>query len=803
MNGKSLISAGIVSVLLVGFLMPLAGAQRKLKPETAWSDFSGSTWPKTWNPIYAEATGNPVGIRSVYEPLAALGTWKGELYPMLAENWGFTDKYTFEINIYPEAEFHDGSPVTAEDVKFSLNAHGNKKWGGTLSTLWDSVESVSVVDETTLHINLKENYPNYQMIKDCMLVAIFSKDRWQPLIEEYGENIVDYPNLDLGKQNGSGPYKLSSFSMDKIVLKRVSDYWGNKIGHYFLPEYHGVMKEVESTARFNDFKQHNIDVVTGWVPASMDYTDQRPSKFGWWNEDAEKRVEKYAASPLGQSVLAPNLEKLDMVRNNLWLRKALTYALDVSEISEKSHLGCGAAGPPSFMNPLLPKVPEYTNKEVIRNNFETTTAMGVPVIKYDPEKAVEILKEHCEGSVDKGWTYNGEKIGGWTLETVQGWVDWMGTLSQIKEMWSKIGINVETKFHEYGTWSSRYMTKKFDWSMMGIGGPEAPYVPLNGFNALFLPHTSTWVGSKFNIHDVYPEKGQKAQNMLNELYSLPIGSEESIRKAKKLQELYVPELYMIPLWTYVRHGQWWTNRWANWPTKDDPYDMQYALQSLGSDLRFLDHMYPVSVETASFSLSKGTVNPGEVVTASVTLNNTGDADHNYAVKLRKGPAKAGPGPEVIAHKATVVPAGGSKTVELEFSIDETGSHTITVDDWRFGKTDSNPGDPIEKTLIVKKKEEEIGPPIPENLPEKVDMAIKTAQDAKDAALSAKDTAQDAKNAAQEAVSAANAAKESADDAKAAAEEAGGVSASMLVASMVITIIVVLAGVYVITGKRAT
>ncbi|KXB01103.1 hypothetical protein AKJ41_02720 [candidate division MSBL1 archaeon SCGC-AAA259O05] len=736
-----------------------------------------------------------MGLQGVYEPLARTGTWKGNLYPMLAKNWGFTDKYTFEINIYPEAEFRDGSSVTAEDVKFSLNAHGNKKWGGTLSTLWDSVESVSVVDETTLDINLKEDYPNYQRIRNCMLVAIFPKSRWKPLIEEMGENIIDYANLNPEKQNGSEPYKLSSLSMDKIVLKRTGNYWGNKIGRYFLPEYHIVMKEVESTARFNDFKGHTLSLVCGWVPASMSYTDERPSKFGWWNEEGKTKAEKYAASPLGQTCLVPNFEKLDIVKNNLWLRKALTYALDVSKISEKSHLGCGAAGPPTYLNPLVAKVEEYTNKDLIRNNFDTEIAMGVPVIKYDKQKAINILKEHCEGSVEEGWTYNGEKIGGWTLETVQGWVDWMGTLSQIREMWSEIGIDVETAFNAYGTWSSRYNTKKFDWTLKGMPGPGSPNVPINNFDQLFMPHTSTWVGSNFFIHDAFPEVGQEGQKILNELYTLPIGSEESINKAKKLQELYVPDLYMIPLWTYVRHVQWWTTRWGNWPTKDDPSDEVMYTSDMTSGLGYLSHMYPVSVETASFSLSKGTVKPGETVTASVSLNNTGDADHNYAVKLRKGPAKAGPGPKVLAHKATVVPAGGSKTVELEFSVDETGSHTITVDDWRFGKTDSNPGEPIEKTLIVSKPEN-VGPTYPKELPEKVDKAISIAQAARDAA-------QDAKNTAQEAVSAANAAKKSADEAKAAAEEAGGASTTMVAASMVITIIVVLAGVYVITGKQAT
>ncbi|KXA92710.1 hypothetical protein AKJ64_02465 [candidate division MSBL1 archaeon SCGC-AAA259E17] len=88
------------------------------------------------------------------------------------------------------------------------------------------------------------------------------------------------------------------------------------------------------------------------------------------------------------------------------------------------------------------------------------------------------------------------------------------------------------------------------------------------------------------------------------------------------------------------------------------------------------------------------------------------------------------------------------------------------------------------------------------LPDKVNMAIKTAQDAKNAAQSAEDTAQEAVDAAKDAKNAAADAKTAAQEAKVAAEEAGGVSASMLITSMIVTIIVVLGGVYAITRKQA-
>ncbi|KXA99382.1 hypothetical protein AKJ41_05520 [candidate division MSBL1 archaeon SCGC-AAA259O05] len=82
------------------------------------------------------------------------------------------------------------------------------------------------------------------------------------------------------------------------------------------------------------------------------------------------------------------------------------------------------------------------------------------------------------------------------------------------------------------------------------------------------------------------------------------------------------------------------------------------------------------------------------------MKNTDDVPHRHAVYIRKGPAKAGFGPEVVTSGKTIVPAGETATIKLDFSIEEPGSYTLTVGDWRVDFKD--PGEPIEKTLIVEK-----------------------------------------------------------------------------------------------------
>ncbi|KXA99584.1 hypothetical protein AKJ41_05230 [candidate division MSBL1 archaeon SCGC-AAA259O05] len=413
--------------------------------------------------------------------------------------------------------------------------------------------------------------------------------------------------------------------------------------------------------------------------------------------------------------------------------------------------------------------------------------------------------------------------------------------------------------------------------------------------------------------DYYPEKAEKIRPLVKKLWGLPYGSEEAIQTAKKIQEIYVPQLYMIPLYGRPSWYRWNTKYWVNFPTADDPHEHQFSI--LGAeDFLFVKHLQPRSVEVTDFAVTPGEVKVGEPATAKITLKNTGDYDHKYNVYIRKGSAKVGPGPEILAHSGPIVPSGGTKTIELEVTFDEPGSYTLTVDDWRLGDTSSNPGEPIEKSLIVEKagkpsisptnltlskaevepgesttisvdvsnngdaegsktveitldgetiKSETVtlkpgetttvstttsksaegtytvkageltrtftvkkrGVVIPPGLEDKVTLAIRMAENARSAAVGAgssaqaaktaaneaKKTAQEAVTTAQEAKSAAESAESAAQEAKTAAQEArdaakgvtGGVSASMLVASMIVTIIVVLAGVYVITRKQVT
>ena len=91
-------------------------------------------------------------LSNVYEPLVRM-TNDGEIVPALAEEWKISDDglvYTFTIRT--DATFHNGDPITAEDVKYSLEAAAESSYTGPYMNF---IDSVKVVDEKTVEVTLQ------------------------------------------------------------------------------------------------------------------------------------------------------------------------------------------------------------------------------------------------------------------------------------------------------------------------------------------------------------------------------------------------------------------------------------------------------------------------------------------------------------------------------------------------------------------------------------------------------------------------------------------------------------------------
>lgn len=159
----------------------------------------------------------------LYDRLVTYDGTTTDVIPQLAEKWEISDDgltYTFHMN--KEAKFHDGTPVTAEAVKYSYTRAMDvgKSAAGQFKNVINK-DSFEVVDEHTIKITLEKPFAPFLKT----LGTVFANIVNPKLADHHGSDLGETYIAD--KEMGSGPYILESWDRgQKLVLKANEDYWG-------------------------------------------------------------------------------------------------------------------------------------------------------------------------------------------------------------------------------------------------------------------------------------------------------------------------------------------------------------------------------------------------------------------------------------------------------------------------------------------------------------------------------------------------------------------------------------------------
>ena len=180
----------------------------------------------SFNPFIVK--GNPAigltflgGAGFVFEGLMANGADEPNTsYCLICETVEVaTDNTWTEFVLRPEARFHDGSPVTPEDVIFSFNTLRDK--GLPLFQLYyGDVKDVVKTSERSIRFNFKTS-ENFELPGILAQLSVLSKAYWED--REFDETTLDPPI-------GSGPYSIESFEPGRfVVFKRLENYWAEDL----------------------------------------------------------------------------------------------------------------------------------------------------------------------------------------------------------------------------------------------------------------------------------------------------------------------------------------------------------------------------------------------------------------------------------------------------------------------------------------------------------------------------------------------------------------------------------------------
>jgi peptide/nickel transport system substrate-binding protein/microcin C transport system substrate-binding protein len=369
--------------------------------------------------------------------MATLLTKNWETYewkPFLAEKWEISkDGKVFTFWLRKNLTFHDGHPLTAEDVKFSFDAILDPKYNGAHRRPYlEGISKVEVVDPLQVKFYTRDTYfQNFDIVVGMMIIPkhIYSD--------------VEKSKKMTKELVGSGPYKLEKFEKGhRIVLKKYPQFFAND-----LPEFKGVYNFGSIVFKFIRDENVYLDQLN---KGELDFAELSPEQYvkktegGNWGKSVLKVK---AENKVGKNYryIGWNLEQ--PLFKDREVRVALAHLMNREEMIKKFRydLSILATGPTDAYS-------DYASPDV-------------KPITFDPKKAQEMLAKEGWKDADKDGilekTINGKKTD-FRFTLVHSNKEYEKYLMVYKEDLKAAGIDMEIKYLEWNSFLKLLDDGKFD-----------------------------------------------------------------------------------------------------------------------------------------------------------------------------------------------------------------------------------------------------------------------------------------------------------------------------------------------------
>ncbi|MFN8524380.1 MAG: ABC transporter substrate-binding protein [Chloroflexota bacterium] len=398
---------------------PAAGASSKDTLTFAQTQDATSLDP----PMHTLIQNNSVLVH-MFDSLVYLDA-QGKLQPQLATSWEATNPTTWTFKLRQGVKFHNGEPLDAGAVKFSLDRTLNPDQKSPTRPKIAAITKVDAPDPATLVITTKDPFA----LLPYTLVGFGAMPVPPKYVQEKGDKEV------ATKPVGTGPYKFVEWVKDQhIIMEANPDYWGDKAKVKRIT----IRPIPENATRVAELRTGGVDLIINPPPQEMKGLESGDTK----------------------TIVQPSLWAIncgiDTLRDgpltNPKVRQALNYAVDKEAIIKNV---MGGLGKP--INSLA--VPEVFGYDASTQPYP-----------YDPNKAKALL---AEAGFAGGFPL--------TLTTRQG-----NTLNDkdaseaIVGYLKAVGIQAQLKVVENGVWAQWSANKGRD----GIwyGGWRGDYPEVDGYS---------------------------------------------------------------------------------------------------------------------------------------------------------------------------------------------------------------------------------------------------------------------------------------------------------------------------------
>lgn len=376
--------AGVMSLTLVAFAETADAAGLRV---------GVASFPSGLDPQATTGNDGAPMIFNLFEPLIERVPNGDRLTfrPGLATAWKQVSPTEIELTLREGVKFHDGSTMSAEDVKYSLERAFrlvDARFADAVGRFLYNFERVDIVSPTVVRIVAKKPEPLFEALLSMREAGITSK----AYVDRVGISQAILSPI------GTGPYRLTKHVPgEQATMARFDGYWGEKAPLDTLD----FIRIPEVGPRITALVNNEVDVIASVPP----------------DQESLIPMDRFKIAGITWPMFHLYVLKMtDPVLSNPKIRQAMNLSIDREALTAALWAGKGKAAKAHQFEEYGP--PYYVP--------------GFQAIKYDVERAAELVKESG---------YKGEPI---RITFQPNYYLYIPLASQaIQDMWKKIGLNVQ------------------------------------------------------------------------------------------------------------------------------------------------------------------------------------------------------------------------------------------------------------------------------------------------------------------------------------------------------------------------
>ncbi|BDG60903.1 peptide-binding protein [Caldinitratiruptor microaerophilus] len=377
--------------------------------------------PDSLNPLYSATAEGFYLTDLLFDGLTYINE-KLEVAPRLARSWESSpDGTEWTFHLREDATFHDGQPVTAEDVVYTYRVLMDRGYTGPRAESVAPVRDVTAVDPHTVRFTLKEAYAPF--LRTGTQIGILPRHLLA------GVPVKELEKAPWGQEPvGSGPYRFVEWQPGQYIELEANEDWFLKkdgLGPWIKTIRWQVIPDPD--ARVAALESGRVDAVYN-VPGAQ---------VARLKEEKKGTLRAYDWQRMGFGYIALNTSRPPL--DDRRVRQALSYALDREAIVREVLHGMGVVPP----GPIPPASWAYK-----------PDAKGYA---HDPQKAAELLVQagynrDAEGRLVKGGKPLVLKFYGSNAGPVI-----EGVAQQVRKDWGALGIQVDVELLDFATMMQTYV----------------------------------------------------------------------------------------------------------------------------------------------------------------------------------------------------------------------------------------------------------------------------------------------------------------------------------------------------------